>query len=219
MSEIKENFKVFDARIKAPFSMIIAGPSNSGKTTFVTQLLNNSKSLIDQNVDYILWFYGQVLPVKHPISNCTFVHGLPSSFDEYIKPGLHGLIIFDDLMNECINNSSITDFFTKRSHHENLSIIFITQNFFCEGKERKTFTKNAAYIVIFNSPLDKQTAYSMARKIMPKDISTFYDIYDHAVNKPHGYLFIDGHQKTSFDTMLRTDIFNDFQRCYTPKKK
>ena len=48
------NVDVFDARIKTPFSMIIAGPSNSGKTSFVCNLLNKSKSLIDSTFDCIL---------------------------------------------------------------------------------------------------------------------------------------------------------------------
>ena len=51
--------EVFDARIKVPFSCIIAGAPFSGKTTFVAKLLEERNRLIDKPLDYIAWFYGQ----------------------------------------------------------------------------------------------------------------------------------------------------------------
>ena len=217
----EEKFDIFDARLKTPFSMIIAGPSNSGKTTFVIDLLKHSDRLIDNEFDYVLYFYGERFPHDKELAkhNIQFYQGLPESFDSFINPSKRGLAIFDDLMSECGNNKLITEFFTKRSHHENVSIIFITQNLFQEGKERKTFAKNATYLCIFNSPLDQTIAYILARKLMPKNQRCFVDIFVHATSRPHGYLFIDGHQKTPKNAMFRSNIFDSVQHVFIPQKK
>lgn len=212
-------FEVFDARIKTPFSLIVAGPSNCGKTTFVSRLIANENNIIDKPFDYILWFYGEKTEKNKYLKNddrIRFIHGLPDSFDSFISPSSNGLAVFDDLMMECSNNKLITQFFTRRSHHENISVIFITQNLFYEGKERKNFARNATYLTIFNSPLDQTIAYSLAPKLMPRKQKTFMEIYNHAVNKPHGYLFIDGHQSTPKNARFRSEIFGAFQRVLTP---
>ena len=57
MSEI--DFKIFDARIKTPFTMIITGPPLAGKTSFVAKLIQNRDRLIDRPISYIVWFYGE----------------------------------------------------------------------------------------------------------------------------------------------------------------
>ena len=50
----------------------------------------------------------------------------------------------------------IADLFTKGSHHRNLSVIYIVQNIFHQGKEMRIISLNAHYIVLFKSPRDRQ---------------------------------------------------------------
>ena len=47
------------------------------------------------------------------------------------------LIIIDDIMREA--DGRIVDIFTKGSHHRNLSVFYITQNLFHQGKDREIF--------------------------------------------------------------------------------
>jgi hypothetical protein len=61
----------------------------------------------------------------------------------------------------------ISDRFTKGSHHRNLSIIYIVQNIFHQGKEMRNISLNAHYIVLFKTPRDKQQIYMLARQINP----------------------------------------------------
>ena len=214
-----ERFNIFDARLKTPFSLIVAGPSNCGKTTFVIDLIRNSSRVLDQEFDYILWFYGETFPRDQYLRfrDVKFHQGLPESFDKFVDSNRRGLAVFDDLMSECGDNKLVSEFFTKRTHHENVSVIFITQNLFHGGKERKTFSKNATYLCIFNSPLDQTVSYSLARKLMPRSQKCFVDIFLHAVNKPHGYLFIDGHQESPRNAMFRTNLFGLVQHVFIPK--
>jgi len=63
-----------------------------------------------------------------------------------------GLVVIDDLMNE--TNRSVTDPFTKGSHHINISVIYIVQNLINKGKEHRTISLDSHYIVVFESPRD-----------------------------------------------------------------
>ena len=219
--EFENGLCLYNACLQVPFSMIVAGPSNSGKTTFVYDILNNCDRVIEKKIDYVLWFYGQTVPSsKFSFDlDIKFIHGLPVSFEEYIKPGSNGLIVFDDLMKECANNSMIGEFFTQRCHHENLNVIYLSQNLFSDGKERRTLSKNATYLVVFNTPLDQTISMSLGRKLLPKDIKTFHEIFSDATKTPHSYLFIDGHQNSSPLLKYRGNICDVVQTVYVPNKK
>jgi hypothetical protein len=61
-----------------------------------------------------------------------FNQGIP----EYdLDVSQRNLIVFDDLMAQSGKDKHISDIFTKRSHHRNLSIIYIVQNIFIRAKK------------------------------------------------------------------------------------
>ena len=218
-----EPFPVFDARLKAPFSMLVAGPSRSGKSTFCLRLLENMDTLIDKPVANIVWFYGQETSVLVHLksiygSRFVAVKGIPQSFDTYIDHNLHQIFVFDDLMKDCAKSSKITDLVTKQCHHQNVSAVMITQNLFCDGKERKNIMRSVHYLVIFNNPLDYSLVHALGQKIMPRNLKTFLNIYEIACSRPHGYLFIDGSQMTPQQARFRTDIFGKHQRVFIPRE-
>ena len=80
-------------------------------------------------------------------------------------PGLDGLgekdgndpllVVVDDLMDEM--DKRVLDMFTKKSHHQNTSIILIVQNLFVNNKFFRTVSLNAHYLVVFENPRDKST--------------------------------------------------------------
>ena len=51
-----------------------------------------------------------------------------------MDPSKRNLIIFDDLMTEAKCDQRIADLFTKGSHHRNISIVYLTQNVFPQGR-------------------------------------------------------------------------------------
>ena len=59
------------------------------------------------------------------------------------------LIVLDDQSGK---DKRITDHFTKGSRHRNLSVIYIVQNIFHQGKETRNISLNAYYIILFKSP-------------------------------------------------------------------
>lgn len=221
LTEYDCNDGTFDARLQQPFVMIVYGPSMSGKTQFVLNLIRNERALIaGKPVKKIIWFYGietdQISKLPSIDSRITQIKGLPTDelIDEYLDPRKNVLLIFDDLMQESVNSRTITDLVTRKCHHRNASIILITQDLFYEGRQRKTFLRNAHYLTIFSNPLDRSGVCAIANKIMPKRTQTFIKMYEHATSMAHGYLFIDGRQSTPTCARFRTDIFPPIQKVY-----
>lgn len=215
--------EAFDARIQLPSSIIISGPSQSGKTEFCINLLIHMKTLFHPIPKNIIWFYGTHTETinrlkKNKRLNITFIEGVPKNGFKHLmtnKDGSHSLFILDDVMTECSQNLEVTHLFCREGHHRNVSIILIMQDLFCSGTQRKTIIKNAHYLCLFKNPLDMSGVYNIAQRIMPRYIREFLAIFEDATRKKHGYLFIDGKQTTPSNARLRTDIFGDFQKNYT----
>ena len=111
-------------------------------------------------------------------------------------------------MYEASNSKLIAELFTKGSHHRNLSIILICQNFFMRGSENRNISLNSQYIVLFKNPRDQSIATSLARQIFPTKIKKFQKVYEHATSQPFSYLFIDLKPETSNKVRLLSNIFS-----------
>lgn len=112
-----------------PFTAIVAGPSGCGKSNFVTNFIIYVKDICSTNFIQISWCYDKMQPLYN-LKNVNYCQGIPdpSMFD---GKDPH-LVIIDDLMRE--SDGRIVDIFTKGSHHKNLSVFYITQNLFHQGK-------------------------------------------------------------------------------------
>jgi len=63
------------------------------------------------------------------LQNVSFVKGVPD-FDN--SENVPTLIVLDDLMDSAYY-TKVSELFTKRSHHRNISLVLITQNLFHKG--------------------------------------------------------------------------------------
>lgn len=150
--------------------------------------------------------------------NVEFLEGLPqnSDFNDDKRPKL---IVIDDLMRESSNNA-IVDLFTKGSHHKNISVMFISQNIFHQGRGQRDISLNTNYIVIFKNPRDRAQIAHLARQIYPEDPKFLQEAYHDATSKPHGYLLLDLKQSTADNCRFRSCIFPDDLRnfVYVPRR-
>ena len=118
------------------------------------------------------------------------------------------------MMTDVSSDKSLTRLLTRASYHRNISVLFLTQDYFYNGTERRAFTRSARYLVLFQNPLDFSTIYAIANKIAPKNVKGFLRMFQAATNKPNGYLFGDGRQSTPSIAKFRTDIFGPYQRNF-----
>lgn len=203
-------------KLRAPFGKIVAGSSGTGKSYFVRDLLKYKREMFTPVPDKIVWFYGIYQPLYDEIPDVTFVEGLPSNYRDYL--GVNTLFIIDDLMSECGSDKRLTHLFTRGSHHLNLSVIFITQNFFHKGKEMREITLNAHYILLLKNRRDMSQIMHLGRQLYPKNAKFFQEVYEDATKKPFSYLFIDLRSDTPEELRLRTQILpNETQYIYQLK--
>ena len=192
-----------DPRWQHPFTCIVAGPTQSGKTEFVKHFIENLEDMVTPLPTRIVWSYGEWQPAYQTLlDKVDFVQGLPD-LPLYSKEPL--LVVIDDQMHGV--DHRITSLFTKGSHHRNLSIIYIVQNLFDQHKEHRTISLNSHYLVIFKNPRDGSQIVHLAKQMYPGKTHYLRRAFALATGQPHGYLLIDLKQATPEGMRLRSHIF------------
>lgn len=198
-----------------PFTAIVAGPSSCGKSYFVQRLLQNAVEMITPPPERVIWAYSEWQDLYTQLPQVEFIEGLPEAAS--ITTPERKLLIIDDLMG--VLDKNITDLFTKRSHHNNLSVILITQNLFDKNREVRTINLNTKMIVFFKSPRDVTQITHLARQMYPGRVKFVQEAFADATSIPFGYLLFDLRQDTPDNLRLRTKIFpQETQVVYVPKK-
>jgi hypothetical protein len=217
-----------DLKIVSPFSLAVCGPTSCGKTVWVYHFLKSMSQILkpsDKIPSNILFCFSIQQPMyssmKHDFSNILFYEGIPSL--EYIYDyarGLPMLIIFDDLSNELIGNHDMLKLFTQGMHHRDISVVFMTQNIFQQGKHARTIALNVKYLVLFANPRDNLQVSYLGRQLFPGKSERLVEAYLDAVSdQSRGYILIDLHSASLDQYRLRSRIFpwDDFMVIYLPK--
>lgn len=201
------NMSLFDMSLKLqhPFTLLVAGPSSSGKSWFTSKIIKHGEALIHPPPDQILWIYGEWQDLYSELRNVEFFDTIPDL--KTLNPTLKTLIVVDDLMGS--EGETISELFTRGSHHRNISIIYIVQNLFDNSKHHRTISLNAHYISMFKNPRDTSQINHLAKQMFPSNVKFMREAYVDATSSAHGYLFIDLKQNTPEEYRLRTNIFPD----------
>ena len=204
-----------DPRLKHPFTGIVAGPTACGKSTWVKNLITYQKDMIDPAPKHVIWFYGEWQLLYDTLSGMAeFREGLTDLTT--LKTKKRTLVIIDDLMTE--TDKSVSDLFTKGSHHHNLSVLHLVQNVFDKNKHTRTISLNAHYLVIFKNPRDASQVTHLAKQMYPGHVQYLQEVFGDATLEAYGYLFIDLKQETPEHLRLRTRIMpNETQYVYMRK--
>jgi len=104
-------------------------------------------------------------------------------------------------------STKVSQLFTKGSHHRNISLVLITQNFFYQGPFARGSSLNSEYIVVLSNPRDKTQIVSLARQVYPENFSSFHKTYLDVSKDPHTYLLLDLTQWINDLLRLRTKTF------------
>ena len=229
--------KKFDGRLKHPFTCLVSGPTQAGKSTLIKKILNRRRRLINVDLTYITIFLGTPpevndayvqLRAKEPtLIRLVDVNKryptkdiLRDNFGPDIKAHIArhrnrpGLLIFDDLMSELKSSGSIlTELFTKLSSHHNLSSIHITQNLFSKlgagSTDHTTLYRNSQYIILFDSKLDRSVVSHVARRIAGPGRSKQVEDMLRDIMQRHRYVLIDGGFNTPKELQFRSAITAD----------
>nr|CAD2187982.1 unnamed protein product [Meloidogyne enterolobii] len=202
-----QTFSNKDLNFKLPFGMILSGPSSSGKSSFLLKFISEASELIEPKPKSILYCFGEMshnIPLLQK-SGVNVYAGVPPEelIKKFPKPLL---LILDDLLLS-IDEKYLSELFTKKSHHQNFAIVFVTQNLF--DKKIKVARQNAQYIILMRSPNSALSIRNIGVQLFPRQLDYFLDAYKQATNIPYGYLLIDLHASSDPNLRLRTNIFKD----------
>lgn len=203
-------FELRHIRFKHPFTALVAGPTSSGKTVFVRRLLKNFDQLTNIPVAHklkVTYCYGQFQEgFNEPIPSVDIKYEEGLVDEQYVKDNKPHIIVIDDLMTELGSDSGLTSLFTKGSHHLGVSIIFIVQNIFHQGKEMRNISLNCHYIIALKNPRDRQQILTLGRQLYPKKAKDFQAAFEMATKSPYSYLLIDLRVDTPDELRLRSRI-------------
>ena len=191
-----------------PARIIIAGYSNSGKSQLTTKLIEK----YHESFDAILYCGTD----SHPLQNHSLIGPKftlsskienPIEYSQHLNKGL--LYILDDLFLEAVENTYVTQAFT-RGRHSRISVILITQNLFYSGKYARNISLNASHYILMKNR-DMSQIENLGRQIFGKSHSRdLLQIYKRALTyNKYGYLLIDLSANTPTELQLRTNIVNE----------
>src|SRR5437868_12630510 len=177
-----------------PFSCIVSGPSQVGKTQLVKNIIKNAQTLIIPSPQHVIWCRAEAQPyverelISYLGSSIEFRDDLPKMSD-IGDMDIPRVIIVDDFMVE--TNEEILKLFTKGVHHRNVSIFFLVQNFFHANKQMRSITLNANYIMVFKNIRDQTQIESLAKQMYPGNVKFLNESFRDATSQPFGYLLLD----------------------------
>ena len=211
---------MYSIQLSHPFGLLVSGGTKSGKTTFVKQLLTNHKIMIEPSPENIIYFYAEYQDtfgeIQALVPEVQFIHGLSDDILDSINPNTRNLFIIDDMMGE--KDAIIAKLFTKKSHHGNLSVIYIVQNLFHQSKDHRTISLNASYLCLTKNVRDASQVTHLAKQLYPSNTKFFQQAYHLATKEPYSYLFVDLTPTCPDEIRVRSGIFpTDTHYVYQPR--
>ena len=203
-----------------PFSCLISGSTASGKSFLLKEILKYKNILIKGPPERIIFCYSawqtNYDEIQRLLPLIEFNEGIIDT--DIIHSNQRNLIIFDDLMKECLASESVMKLFTVGSHHRNCSIFFISQNVFSQGKYARDISLNANYMIVFKNHRDQMQFKVLGRQMYPNNSKFLMESFDDSTKKPYGYILFDLKQTSESRNRVQTGILPYQQRIiYTSK--
>ena len=197
----------FDGRLINGSSMIVAGPTQAGKTTFVHSLLDVKQWIFrDQPITQVYWVCNELSSCGVRRTNCEYIEGgIPPERFGHVRQ--NSIVVLDEPMEEAKFSGHVTNLFTKVTHHSNCFVIYITQNYFAQAKGEITRRRNCQYVTLFKNPADISQIRFIGNKMFPDNPAFLTKVYKDAMSKkPHAYILLNLRQETPQALRVRTNI-------------
>jgi hypothetical protein len=192
--------------------MTISGPTGVGKTVWVYNLLKRLDGMYaydpPKKIMYCYGVYQKLFDdMQQTLSNFTLHSGLPtqSEVDDFAD-GTHGLIVLDDLMHQVLEQKDMECLFTQGCHHRRLSVIFINQNLYGQGRSARTISLNTWYLIVFKNVRDSSQLLTLGRQLFPGRANILVEAYRDVMKTAYAYLVIDLSPHVKDEYRLRTRV-------------
>lgn len=215
-----------------PFTLIVSGSTGSGKTEWIMKFLRNIYTLVDCEIQGILYCYGELNEnimklKKQQLFNTKkgpwikTVNGIPDEGTirmEAQNSNKTLLLVLDDLA-VGINGQFLDTIFTRGSHNWGVSVVLVTQHLFT--KDLRTARNNSHYLVLMRNPAGALQIRNLAVQLFPTQLKYFMEAYRDATDsKNFSYFIVDMHPAGDEQMRLKTNIYADegWTVVYVPKE-
>ena len=140
-----------------------------------------------------------------------FHEGIPdhSALGQWFPHRRGGILVLDDLIDEGSNDKRVLDLFSKHSHHQNVTVLYLCQDMFPVGKYAKSISRNAHYIVAFKNPRDQLGVCNVLLQSFPTTWKDSLETFHRATMRPYGYLVLDLHPASPDPQRLLSNLLKD----------
>ena len=216
----------YNGLLRGPGTAIqIVGGSQSGKTSLFYLLWKNKNYVFEHPPLKTFIFYLSWQSIYEEMSQdntVEFIKGFDLAHMDRIPA--HSMICFDDQMQRFseLNVNQITDIWTRRIHHDSLTVVLILQDlYFNQMKSLKTISRNTHYVFLLPNKREKMALMALGRSITPSDPTFLIKATDYifASSNERKYMLLDVHPHQSNQLPYRSGIFPDeVMTVYLPNK-
>ena len=210
------SIKTVDVRLRSPFTAIVSGPTGSGKTRLLLDLIRQAASVATPPPVVIYYHYGEWQDAFGETSEVTFRRGPPDVEADIPNDGQNRWLIIDDLMEEALGKGKSNALYTKYSHHRNISVFFVTQNLF--HKDLRTVSLNTHYFFLGKNPRDAGAITILAKQAFPGQTKYVVEAYRDATREPHSFLLVNLRQEAADETRLIGNFARGLMYAYVSKR-
>ena len=191
----------------------VSGCSLSGKTSWLFRVLRHKDQMFTHPPEKVLYCYGMDQPfyaeMERELPFITFRHGLPTENDlqQLASQEHYNVVVLDDLMDRVTSSKEMEDLFCKCVHHLKLTVLYLNQNMYFQGKHSRTIGLNTHVLVLMKSPRDTTVIQTLSRQAFLGKSKFLMSAFKDATSSPYGYLVIDFSTTAVEDYRVRTCVF------------
>ena len=124
------------------------------------------------------------------------------------------ILVVDILVEEICNNKELSILFTREMHHKNITVFFLLQNLYKQGKSMRDVALNCQLLILFKSPRDTEQIKVLGRQLGIKELDK---AYQEAIKQRYGYLIINLQPQIPDSLRLQTNLFEQHRKIFLKK--
>ena len=218
-------------KIILPFQCQILGPSDSGKSYLLLELIKNSHKIFEKDIKNIAYVAPQANTtdtefVRTLSSICKETGKRVAIFDappkvkelREIYPSGSICLILDDLT--CFEHypQNLAELSSVHSHHNNISVFYILQNCFQETSklDLRTINRNLNVRILLYQRNDYRLFSTLNSILFPDRKKFLIECLEKAKSSGHPYIVVNVHPRCPLERryICFTDIFNTRGPCF-----
>jgi len=209
---------IFDIRFQHPQTHYVSGPSTSGKTHKILDLIRKKDDVFvgGDKIQNIILCYDSWQDAydtfKRDCKVNHFLNKMPTE-EEFInltKPYKNkggSIVVIDDMLSNL--DANLDKIFRVTARHNNVSAFVLFQSLFPPYKYARQLSLNSKYFHLFKNPRESGQIVHFARQSKPENIPYVRDIFLNATNEPYGCLLMDFTQECKGIVRYRTRYFSN----------